>query len=152
MHDTAQRSFRLWPVLVAAALVVSACSSSSDSSSALTTATTPTATSSTDTFSGTITQGGTAIHPFTVKTSGYSVLAGYTSLSPASVTALGMGIGTWDGSTCSLNVSQNDTSRAGNTALSGTAYSGNFCIRVYDGGNITDNTVTVSYTLQVQHY
>jgi hypothetical protein len=151
MHYSATRGLRLVPVAVALAVAVSACGGSSSSSSLGVTS--PSATAVTDTFSGTIAQNGTAIHAFTVKTAGYTLLAGYTSLAPATVTALGMGIGAWDGSTstCGLNLSQNDAARSGSTAISGTASAGNYCIRVYDGGNVPAGE-TVTYTLQVQHY
>ena len=107
----------------------------------------------TDNFDGSIEQNGSRVHTFTVANSGYTVLAGFTSLSPSSVAALGMGIGSWDAatSTCSLNVSQNDTARSGSTGLSGTANSGSYCLRAYDGGNIPAG-VTASYAVQVQHY
>lgn len=125
------------------------------SNSSASTVTTPTATATlaTDTFTGAIEQNGTAVYAFTVTTAGYGLLAGYTSISPATVAALGLGIGSWDASssTCSLNVSQNDTGRSGSTALSGTPSSGSYCVRVYDAGNIPA-AVTASFTVQVQHY
>lgn len=126
-----------------------ACGADSDS----TTSPTAVATLATDSFSGSIQQNGKAVHSFTVTSSGYALLAGYTSISPSTVPALGLGIGSWDASTssCSLNISQNDTARSGNTGLSGTSNSGTYCVRVYDGGNIPAG-VTTSYTLQVQHY
>jgi hypothetical protein len=107
----------------------------------------------TETFNGSINQGGAMVHSFNVATTGNTVLAGFTALSPATVTALGLGIGVWDttSSVCGLNVSQNDVSHSGSTALNGTANAGAYCMRVYDGGNIPAG-VTVSYTLQVQHY
>jgi len=107
----------------------------------------------TDTFTGSLDQNGTAIYPFTVTSAGYGLLAGYTSISPASVTALGIGIGSWDAtaSSCSLNLSQNDTGRSGSTALSGTPSNGNYCVRIYDAGNIPAG-VAASFTVQVQHY
>jgi len=127
------------------------CGSSSNAS----TLTTPTVAArlATDTFTGSIDQNGTAVFPFTVTTSGYGLLAGYTSISPASIAALGLGVGAWDASssTCSLNVSQNDTGRSGSTALSGTPNSGSYCLRVYDAGNIPAG-MSASYTVQVQHY
>lgn len=139
--------FRVAIVVVSAA--VAACGSNS------TTSTSPTATPTlvTDNFTGSIAQNGTAVHTFAVTSSGYTLLAGYTSLSPAAVTALGMGIGTWDAaaSTCSLNLIQNDAARSGNTGLSGTPGLGSYCLRVYDGGNVPAGT-TVSYTVQIQHY
>jgi hypothetical protein len=125
------------------------------SSSTASTVTTPTATANltTETFTGSISQNGTAVYPFTVTTAGYGLLAGYTSISPSSIAALGLGIGSWDAttSTCSLNVSQNDTGRSGSTALSGTPGSGSYCLRIYDAGNIPAG-VSASFTVQVQHY
>jgi hypothetical protein len=149
MTDLTKRCLLLFPVLAALTLGVSACSSSN---STVTTPTTP-VTSSTETFSGSIDRGATAVHPFAVKADGYTVLAGYTSLSPSSVTALGMGIGAWDGttSTCGLNQTQNDSAKSGSTGLNATAAAGNYCIRVYDGGNIPEG-VTATYTLHVDHY
>lgn len=132
-------------------LWLTGCGSSSNAS----TVTTPTvaATLTTDTFTGSIDQNGTAIFPFTVNTAGYSLLAGFTSISPSTVTALGLGIGSWDAtsSTCSLNLSQNDTGRSGSTALSGTPSNGSYCLRIYDAGNVPAG-VSATYTVQIQHY
>jgi hypothetical protein len=52
----------------------------------------------TENFSGSIEQNGSRVHTFTVTNSGYTLLAGFTSLSPSSITALSIGIGTWDSS------------------------------------------------------
>jgi hypothetical protein len=127
------------------------CSNNNSSNSGLTG---PSPTVVTETFNGSIGQNGTMTHNFTVTNSGYPLLAGFTSISPATVTALGVGIGIWDptAQTCSLNQTQNDSAKLGSTGVSATAPSGTFCMRVYDGGNITDSSVTVSYTLQVEHY
>ena len=123
-------------------------------SSGLTPTTGPTPAVVTETFTGSIGQGGTMIHSFTINNAGYSLLAGFTSITPTTVTALGVGIGSWDASsqTCGLNQTENTAARIGSTAISATAPNGPFCMRVFDGGNITDPSVTVNYTLQVQHY
>ena len=134
--------------LVAALLMTTGCQVADESTS-----TSPSATLTTNTFSGSLSQNGTAVHNFSVSSSGYTLLAGYTSISPSSITSLGLGIGTWDSSTstCGLNQTQLDAAKSGSTALSATANSGSYCVRVYDGGNITSGT-TVTYTVQVQHY
>lgn len=134
--------------MLAAAALLSACGSSSSTSP-----TTTTATIVTETFTGSIGQNGTDVHPFTVNASGFTLLAGYTSIAPASVAALGLGVANWDPSTstCGLNVSQNDASHIGSTAVNGTADSGSYCVRIYDAGNIPAG-VTATYTVQVQHY
>lgn len=138
-------------VVIALAAAASGCSSSSDSSTPTLSGPTPAVV--TETFTGTISQNDSSIFSFSVTNSGYPLLAAFTSITPASVTALGLGIGNWDpsSSTCGLNMSQNDTSHSGSTAVSATASSGAYCIRVYDGGNIGSN-VTASFTVQVQHY
>ena len=125
-----------------------ACGGSSSSS-----ATGPTPTVVTETFTGSIGQNGSAVYNIRVASPGHALLAGFTRLNPVGVTALGLGIGTWDPatSTCGLNESQNDTSRSGSTALSGTAGAGAYCLRVYDAGNIGVGA-TATFTLQVQHY
>ena len=150
MNDSTQRSLLLIPVAAVLALAVSACSD--NSSPTVTTPTTPVI-SVTENYTGSIDRGGTAIHSFAIQSSGYTLLAAYLTIAPTSVTALGMGIGSWDAATatCGLNQTQNDAAKAGSTAISATAPAGNFCIRVYDGGNIPEG-VTASYTLQVQHY
>ena len=147
MRYTAKRS-ALFPILAALSVAANACGGSSTTS-----APSPTATLSTETFTGSIGQNGTHVHTFTVAASGYTLLVGYTSLDPSSVTALGVGLGAWDSatSTCGLNLTQNDSARSGSTAISGTANAGAYCLRVYDGGNIGAN-VTASYSVQVQHY
>jgi len=111
------------------------------------------ATAATETFTGSLGQNGSVVYNFSVANSGYSLLAGFTSIAPANVTALGLGIGTWDASTstCGLNQMQNDTSHSGSTAISATAPSGAFCVRVYDAGNVGAD-VTATFTVQVQHY
>jgi cytoskeletal protein RodZ len=150
MMKCSQRCLLIAPAILALAATLGCGSSSSSSSSSVTA---PTPTVITETFTGTITQNSSAVFNFTVNNSGYSLLAGFTSISPASVTALGIGIGAWDASsqTCGLNQSQSDTARSGSTALSGTAAAGAFCVRVYDAGNVGAD-VTASFTVQVQHY
>ena len=141
------------PLWILIAALSAACGSSTPTTTSTSPTTTATPTLVTEVFSGSIGQNGTAVHSFTVNTSGYTLLAGYTSLSPASVGALGLGLGSWDSGTssCGLNLSQVDVARSGSTALSGTAGSGSFCLRVYDGANIPAG-VTTTYTVQVQHY
>lgn len=138
------------PVVAALALTMGACGSGSSSTSA---PTTPSAAAVTETFTGTVGQNGTDIHPFTVTTSGYTLMAGYTALSPNAVTSLGLGVGAWDAasSTCGLNLAQNDSAKVGSTAITGSANAGPYCVRAYDGGNVPAGT-TISYTVQVQHY
>ncbi|HEX4566846.1 MAG TPA: hypothetical protein VH138_09450 [Vicinamibacterales bacterium] len=109
----------------------------------------------TETFNGSITQGTTMIHTFTINNAGYTLAAGFTSITPTTVPSLGVGIGSWNptAQTCSLNQLQNNTATSGSTAISYTDNTGSlvgmFCARVYNGGAITDPNLTVNYTLQI---
>jgi hypothetical protein len=142
MHDCARP---LWTVLLlSAALAFTGCAA----------ATAPTTTAAaatvTDTFNGTLSQTGSLTHNFRVGSTGELTVT-LTSVSPLATMALGIGIMTSDGTSCIGTMTQNDNARANNTAaLQGTVTSGNYCIRVYDSGNIPLST-TVDYTVTVLH-
>jgi hypothetical protein len=102
----------------------------------------------TENFTGTIQQTGVASHPFTVAVGG-TLTMGLTSVAPLATMAIGVGIGSWDGTTCTA-LSNNDNSKAGVTALSGSVVVGSYCARVYDSGNIPAGG-SATYTLQVVH-
>ena len=116
-----------------------------------TTPTTPTATPSvTDTFNADLAQQGSVTHNFKVNSTG-EVTITLTSVSPLSTMALGVGMMTSDGTNCGSTLTQNENARANAVAaLQGTAAGGNYCVRVYDSGNIPVST-TVSYTITVLH-
>jgi len=103
----------------------------------------------TETFSSTVVKGGSAVHSFSVSATG-SVTVTLTSVSPLSTMSLGVGIGTWDGTTCGTSMSTNTDARSGATALTGTAATGSYCVRVYDSGNVPTDW-TVEYTIEVVH-
>ena len=109
-----------------------------------------TAPSITDTFNADLAQQGSITHNFKVNSTG-EVTVTLTSVSPLATMSLGVGMMTSDGTSCVATLTQNDNARAKNVAaLLGTAASGNYCIRVYDSGNIPVST-TVSYTITVLH-
>jgi hypothetical protein len=110
---------------------------------------TPTPVTTTETFSGTIPQLGSAAHSFTVAAN-RTITISLTSIGPLATMSIGLGVGSWNGTTCTV-ITQNDNARANSAAaLTGTAVAGNFCAKVYDSGNIPDGT-TVTYTIQVVH-
>jgi hypothetical protein len=118
-----------------------------------TTTTTPTTTASastvTDTFTGTIVQTTNASFPFTVSTTG-TVQVMLTDVEPLTTMALGIAVGTWDGTTCTPGLATNDHAKSGVTALTGTAAAGSYCVQVSDSGNIPSDW-TVAFTVQVTH-
>src|SRR5512139_986822 len=76
------------------ALAASSCGESSPAG--------PSPTLKTESFTGTLGTGGSVIHPFVVGAAG-TITVGLASLTGAD--SIGMGIGGWDGSTCTLSAS-----------------------------------------------
>jgi len=110
---------------------------------------TPTPATKTETFSGTFAQGGSVVHSFAVSAYG-PVTITMTSVAPLATMGLGVSLALWNGASCGAALIANANAKAGVEALSGTVQSTNYCIVVYDSGNLpTDWTVT--YTVQVLH-
>jgi hypothetical protein len=137
-------------ILVAAglALAVSACNNSTVT---VPTTPTPTPTIITENFGGDLVLGTTNVHMFTANKG--VATATVTSLSPLSTAHIGMSLGVWDGTSCSV-VATDDAMSVGKVPpLTGTATidNVNLCLRVYDIGNIPPDA-TYSYTATVAHY
>jgi hypothetical protein len=100
-----------------------------------------------DTFSGSVSVGGSDSHAF--KTSSGNVSVVLTAAGPPDTIAMGVGIGVQDGSTCTLIAGASTTTSAGPTAqLSGAVSQGTFCVQVYDVGRAT---APISYSVSVIH-
>jgi hypothetical protein len=131
-------------IAAAALLALAACSKNSPAP------TSPSApASTTDSFSASIAQTSSVTHLFKVAANG-QVTVTLTSVAPLSTMALGIGMMTSDGTNCITTTTQNDDARANTPALQGIAVAGNYCIRVYDSGNIPVST-SVTYTVTVAH-
>jgi hypothetical protein len=115
----------------------------------VTTPTAPTTTVTTDTFSGTFDRQGMSVNPFTVGSTG-TVTISLIDVEPLTNMALGVAIGTWDGTNCNELTPKNDNVRTGSVALNGIAGSGSYCVKVYDSGNVPPNFAVI-YTVQVAH-
>jgi hypothetical protein len=89
------------------------------------------------------------VHIFAVAAQG-TVDVSLTSVAPLATMSLGVAVATSDGTSCLATITQNADARSGSIALKGTAAIGNYCVRVYDSGNIPAST-QVSYTLDVAH-
>jgi hypothetical protein len=101
----------------------------------------------TDVFSGTLTAQAQNHHEFVVKQAG-AVTVVLTNVAPLSTIAMGLAVGTFDGTNCNTVVgTENINARVGST-IQGSAGAGNFCVWVYDVGNIVD---PIDYTVQINH-
>ena len=130
-------------LLLALGAACAACSSDTTSTP------TPTPTTLTDTFDGTLTRNGAVTHPFIATASG-NVQATLVSESPDSTLPIGMSIGTFNGSSCSVGSGLfKDNAVQGSALLVTASGSGSLCVRMYDVGNITGTPVT--YQVTVMH-
>ena len=153
--------FRLRPrgrVLTGLALVTAAMAATGCGNNTVSTPSTTPPTSVTDTFEGTLTVNGAITQPFVVQTAG-TVTATFTSLDPSSVvvngetsdTVVGLSLGTWNGLVCTIGAPTlaNDKAKVGVALTASATATGNYCVRVYDSGSLTQPT---AYQLTVTHY
>ena len=130
------------PLLILSMLALAGCGS--DSSTTPTSPTEPTYT--TDTYTGTLNASETGQHPFTAKTGG-AITITMSSLSPTSTVVVGIGLGTWNGTACNVTL-QTSAATTGSQYNASAISAGNFCVTVFDFGNITEAT---TYSLTVTH-
>lgn len=137
---------RLVASLVTAALpLCAACGSSSGTSTVA-----PSPVTTTESFTATLDQLGSATNGFTVAAAG-TVQVKLTDVEPLTTMALGVAVTTVvSGTVCNSDIAQNTNAKSGTTALSGTAAAGSYCVRVFDAGNIPAGT-SVTYTVEVTH-
>ena len=127
------------------ALLMASC----DSQTTPTTPTTPTPTTVavTDVFKGTVFQSGSAFHTFTTEAG--TVTTTLKEIVPATLAGIGVDVGTWDGTTCTIVLT--NTAATTGSALVGTASTSiSLCVRVYDVGNISEEE-PATYTVEVAH-
>ena len=133
--------------LAAVALLVGAAACNKNSSTT-TTPTTPTVTRTTDTFSGTVPIGGSAVHGFTVTVTG-TIDVTLTAATPPAAIVMGISVGTPADGKCTALAGASVLATAGSSAqLSGVASPGTLCVDVHDVGN---QTAAVGYTVTVTH-
>jgi len=140
-----RRSLPLLCLLLAAA----ACNTTASTTST-TSVTAPTPAVTTETFSGAVDVGGSAYNPFTIALSGGQVNVILTAAGPPSTIYMGLGVGTYDGTACTLLTGGSVVTPAGTAAqLAGILNAGAYCVMVYDAGN---QTASIIYSVTVNHY
>jgi hypothetical protein len=105
----------------------------------------------TETFQGAVAQTGASTHFFVVANLG-TISFGLSDLQPLSTITLGLGVGTPSVAapdTCELFASDSAV-RSGQTLQASASVVGNYCVTVFDVGNIFPGQ-TISYTLKVVH-
>lgn len=141
-------STRVSPLLLAlvlAALGAAGCDSTTTPTNATNTSTTPT--SITETFQGTVSINGAATFPFGVLAQG-AVTATYKTIAPATTATMGLALGVWNGTTCSVIIA-NDNAVLNSTVIGNASAAGTLCVRAYDIGRLT---ATQTVELTVTHF
>jgi len=101
----------------------------------------------TETFAGSVPSSGAQTHQFSTAGSG-TVTATLREVGPGADLTIGFSLGNWNGSSCQI-ILANDAAKGG-AVLTGTVSGiGNFCLRMYDVGNI--GTTPASYRVDVVH-
>jgi hypothetical protein len=102
----------------------------------------------TETFTGTLTTNGATSHPFSVtSTGGGDVVATLKGLTPDSSAVVGFGMGTWNGTSCQVIIS-NDRATQTASMLGRATSPGVLCIRLFDIGQISGPQ---DYEVEVVH-
>jgi hypothetical protein len=120
-----------------------ACSGDSTPAPALPTGPPP---SVTETITGDLNRNGAFTQPFLAGASG-DIRATLDSLDPEGVTAIGVSLGTWNGSACQVIIA-NDNAVPGAIVIGQTSVASNLCLRVYDVGKIPERA---SYQITLVH-
>ena len=106
----------------------------------------PPAPTTTDTFTGSMNINGAQIHSFTVQASG-TVNVTLKEVKPDPAIAVGLSLGTWNGTSCAERISNNNALQ-GNAVVGNTTGIGALCVRIHDVGKLTQ---TIEYTIEVVH-
>lgn len=102
----------------------------------------------TETFNGTLTKNGSITHQFSATSRG-AVTVTLTKVDPDSTLAIGVSLGTWNGASCQLILS-NDATTVGTGLLGQVSGVGNLCVKVYDAAG-TVPTSSEAYSVDVAH-
>jgi hypothetical protein len=133
-----------------ALLACAACSGGSSTGSS-TAPSSPPLSPTNETFTGTVSVGGSDAHQFVVKLSNGLVTATLTAVGPPPTIAMGLGIGLISSGSCTLLPNGSVIATAGTTPqLSGPNFqNGTYCVAVFDVGQ---QTADVTYSVTVSHY
>ncbi|MDP2390501.1 MAG: hypothetical protein Q8N52_09270 [Acidobacteriota bacterium] len=136
------RVFKFVAVALPLLLAVSACDSVLDNIP-----TTPDPVTVTETFTGTLNINGAATHTFFTSATG-AVTATLTSLGETPPVQVGLSVGTYAGSSCSLIITNDKAVVTSVVTGVVTTLGGSLCVRIYDVGSLTES---VPYEIRVEH-
>ena len=99
------------------------------------------------TIPGTLGLNGANTHVFTTTMAG-EINVRLQTLSPIDTVTVGMGLGTWSGTSCNVLIADDEAIQ--NELLIGTGTApGQFCVRIFDAGKLAAPT---DYTIFIRHF
>ena len=104
-------------------------------------------TAQTETFSGTLAPQGSSVFTFTVSKSG-QVSITLTNVVSTSTAVLGLGLGTPNGTACTVTSSTQSATPGSTAQIAVTQNAGTYCVRVFDVGTLP---ASVTFTITVAH-
>lgn len=137
---------RAGPIGLALSAVALLLGTAGCSGNGTTAATTPTVSRTTDTFTGTVTVGGSDFHSFSIAAAG-TIDVTLTAAAPSIVMGISIGM-PGDGTCTAVAGASNQTAAGTAVQLSGIASPGTMCVDVHDAGA---QSAPVSYTVTVTH-
>jgi hypothetical protein len=144
LHLGGMRRLNLTRALVAVALAT-ASTACDDPGPTAPTPETPVVENVTETYSGILARNGAVTFPFAV--SAGTATATLTGLLPDNTVAIGLSMGTWNGTACAAVISNDNATEF--TQLTGTAgQAGTLCLRIHDVGRLT---APATFTVAVVH-
>lgn len=110
---------------------------------------TPTVTTITETYTGTLQRNGGLTFTFNNSAAG-TLTASLTSVDPDTTTSIGLAIGTWSPNqfACQI-ILANDAAFEGATVVGTTTASASLCVRIYDAKG--ELTAPIAFTITVNH-
>ena len=143
------RVFRALLAVVSVAAMTAGAAGCGSSTTPTTTTTTTTSPSVliTETYKGTVAVNGATAFSFGVAAAG-AVTATYKSISPAAGATMGLALGIWNGTSCSVVVA-NDNAILNSTVIGNATAAGTLCVRAYDIGKLT---ATQTVELSITHF
>jgi hypothetical protein len=97
---------------------------------------------------GTLTRNGGITHIFPVQQAG-SISVALSTLAPDSTATVGLGLGSWNGTSCAQTIVKDDATQ-GTTILGEATATGNYCVRIYDAAGTLSGAV--EYQLTISHF
>jgi hypothetical protein len=139
MYRRARRTL----LVLSSAVLMAACG---DSNNTPPTTPTPPREDITEVFAGEVNRNGAVTHPFLAEAAG-TVTVTLDSLTPEAVSAVGVSLGTWNGTACQIVIA-NDSAAQGARVIGNASTAGNLCVRIYDVGRIP---ALAAYQVTVVH-